>query len=112
MIIAVIGAAYAIFVITTNVSIPCVFRLITGLKCPGCGMTRMCIALLRLDFVTAFKANPAAFCLIPLMAITVGRMIFVYIKYDRRREKITRASVYFMIVVLVAFGVVRNILHL
>ena len=33
--------------------IPCMFHQITGLYCPGCGVSRMCLALFRLDFVSA-----------------------------------------------------------
>ncbi|MBQ6946428.1 MAG: DUF2752 domain-containing protein [Clostridia bacterium] len=43
--------------------IPCPFRFVTGLflpdaiNCPGCGMTRAWLALLRLDIVQAFKMH-------------------------------------------------------
>lgn len=105
-----IGVCYALFVFLTGWSIPCVFNLITGLKCPGCGVTKMCLSLIRLDIGAAFKANPAILLLSPLMAFTAGRMLYVYIKYDRHRETFTQISVYFMLVVLVLFGILRNIL--
>lgn len=104
------GACYALFVILTGWSVPCVFNLVTGLKCPGCGVTKMCLSLIRFDIVAAFKANPAILCLSPIMAFTAGRMLYVYIRYDRRRETFTQISVYFMLVVLVVFGILRNIL--
>jgi hypothetical protein len=104
------GVCYALFVFLTGWSIPCVFNLITGLKCPGCGVTKMCLSLIRLDIGAAFKANPAILLLSPLMAFTAGRMLYVYIKYDRHRETFTQISVYFMLVVLVLFGILRNIL--
>ena len=104
------GVCYALFVFLTDWSIPCVFNLITGLKCPGCGVTKMCLSLIRLDIGAAFKANPAILLLSPLMAFTAGRMLYVYIKYDRHRETFTQISVYFMLVVLVLFGILRNIL--
>ena len=31
------GCAYAAFYRITGIGIPCLFRLITGFKCPGCG---------------------------------------------------------------------------
>ena len=37
---------------------PCPFHSITGLKCPGCGMTRACIALARGDIHGALHYNP------------------------------------------------------
>lgn len=41
----------------------CILKLITGIPCPGCGMTRACISILRFDFVQAFKYNPLVFIL-------------------------------------------------
>ncbi|MBR4909861.1 MAG: DUF2752 domain-containing protein [Clostridia bacterium] len=110
LILIAVGIIYALFVIVTQKSIPCVFNLITGLKCPGCGVTRMCVSIIKLDFYAAFRANPAIFCLLPLMALTAGRMIYVYVKYNRRRERLTQISMYFMVAVLVVFGVLRNII--
>ena len=110
LILLAIGALYALFIHLTHWWIPCVFRFITGFKCPGCGVTGLCVALLRLDFAAAFRANPAIFCLLPLMALTAARMIYLYIRYDKRRDKFTQIAVYFMIGVLLIFGVLRNIL--
>ena len=110
LVVIAIGAIYALFVTLTGIAIPCVFRLITGFQCPGCGVTRMCLALLRLDFATAFYSNPAVFCLLPLMVFTAGRMLYVYIRYDRKREKLTQILLYVMIVILLIFAVLRNIL--
>lgn len=109
LILLSVGALYALFVTLTHKGIPCVFRLATGLECPGCGVSRMCLALIKFDFVTAFRANAAVFCLLPLMAATAGRLIFVYIKYGTLRDKISEIAIWVMIAVLLVFGVLRNI---
>ena len=41
----------------------CPVRLLTGISCPGCGMTRALGALLRLDFSLAFEMHPLVFLL-------------------------------------------------
>ena len=47
----------------------CPFALITGMACPGCGMTRAASSLVRGDFSTALGYHP----LVPLIAVlTVG----------------------------------------
>jgi hypothetical protein len=38
--------------------LPCPFLRVTGLPCPGCGMTRSCLALLRGDFHAVWHFNP------------------------------------------------------
>jgi hypothetical protein len=51
--------------------IPCPFRLATDLECPGCGMTRSCLSLVRGDFAAAWHLNPFSFLLVGL-AVAVG----------------------------------------
>ena len=58
LLMVAVGAGYALWVNLTHLSIPCPFHAITGLQCPGCGVTRMCLALLRLDVSGAWSANP------------------------------------------------------
>jgi hypothetical protein len=45
----------------------CPFKALTGLPCPGCGMTHAFLALGRLDPAGAWAANPLVF---PLAALT------------------------------------------
>lgn len=51
-------------------SIPCPIRFLTGVSCPGCGMTRAALSLLRLDFSAAFHYHPLVFVLLPV-AVTL-----------------------------------------
>lgn len=37
---------------------PCPLLKVTGLPCPGCGMTRSCLALLRGDWLESWRMNP------------------------------------------------------
>lgn len=46
----------------------CPLRFFTGICCPGCGMTRALIALLRLDFSLALEMHPLVL-LIPIAVI-------------------------------------------
>ncbi len=50
--------------------IPCVFRHFFGLYCPGCGMTRAALSVLRLDFLSALYYNPLVFSL-PYIALYI-----------------------------------------
>lgn len=35
--------------------VPCLIKALTGITCPGCGMTRAYVSLLHLDFAGAFR---------------------------------------------------------
>lgn len=46
----------------------CPLRFFTGICCLGCGMSRATMALLRLDFATAFEMHPLVFAM-PVVVI-------------------------------------------
>lgn len=46
--------------------IPCIFHSVTDIPCPGCGMTRACVALVQGKFGTAWDYHPFSFFLIGL----------------------------------------------
>lgn len=49
--------------------IVCPSRFLTGIPCPGCGMTRAFLALLRGDFAAAAHRNILAFPLFAFLAV-------------------------------------------
>lgn len=109
-VVTVLGVLYALFMKLTGFGIPCVFRLVTGLKCPGCGVSRMCLALLELDFKAAFAANPAVFLMIvPGAAVAVSLGVGYIREGTVRPDRFASVTLWVMIAVLVAFGVLRNI---
>ena len=89
-------------------SIPCLFHEITGLYCPGCGITRLLFSLLQLDFLNAFKSNPLIFVLIVLY---IGYLLLkIVLKITKNKEiTIPNYVYYILLVIVILFGVVRNI---
>lgn len=61
------GALYLVWLRLGGPGIPCPFHLVTGLLCPGCGVTTMLVALSRLDLRAAFTANAFLLCTLPLL---------------------------------------------
>ena len=51
--------------------LPCIFKGVTGIPCPGCGMTRACLAILQGEFSTAWRYHPFSFQLIGLIILIV-----------------------------------------
>lgn len=104
------GVFYGILIMNTGFAIPCLFRLLTGLKCPGCGVTSMCLALMRFNFHKAFISNEMLFVLLPALLFVFIKYIFVYIKTGIK--KLDRAQSFILnlsLVMLILFGVIRNL---
>ena len=103
------GLIYLVLVRVTGWRIPCVFYELSGKYCPGCGITRMCVALARLDIKGAAGHNLLAFCLLPFaLWLGVSRAI-EYIKTGTLRERRWERIVWVaMFLLFVAFAVMRN----
>lgn len=104
------GLVYALFVRVTGFGIPCIFHVVTGFDCPSCGVTRMCLSLLRLDFAAAYRYNAAILVLSPLGIAVAARQAWLYVKTGHPKlSKIEMGIISFLIVALLVFGVWRNI---
>lgn len=65
LLLLLVGGALVFWVIMRW---PCVFRTVTGVPCPGCGLSRAWLAALRLDFGAAFGYHPM-FWSIPVLVL-------------------------------------------
>ncbi len=52
-----------LFLFLFSVGITCPIKFVTGISCPGCGMSRACFAALRGEFAAAFAYHPLWFLL-------------------------------------------------
>lgn len=96
----------------TGFYIPCIFHEITGLDCPGCGITRCLFHLINLNFLDAFKVNPLVFIYLPFIIAYYLYQSYLYI-YDKKDKILVKIPKYFMYIVLVItilYGVLRNII--
>ena len=105
-----IGLAYALFCLWTGLAVPCPVRAVTGLLCPGCGVTRMCLALLRLDFPGAWAANPGLLLLLPPLALLLGRLGLRYVKTGSTRlGRGENILIWSMVSAMLLYAVLRNL---
>lgn len=72
-----------------NGPVICPFRLMTGLPCPGCGLTRSWIALAHGDPGTAFARHAFGPVLFALAIIAVATTVY---SLARRREPVDLAA--------------------
>lgn len=94
-----------------GIVIPCVFHELTGLYCPGCGVTRMIFSLLKLDFYQAFRYNNLIFLFIPFILVCVIDFIIKKLnnKSDYLYQKTSDKVWIILLVITLLFGVLRNI---
>ena len=79
----------------TITGIGCPIRWFTGISCPGCGMSRAFISLLRLDFAAAFRYHPMIYPL-PIFI----PYYFLGSEKTPRRRKLKK---FFLAVVIIMF---------
>ena len=108
MILFLVLAIYHLLSHVFNFGIPCIFYKITGLYCPGCGVTRMLFSLIDLDFYQAFRYNPLVFILLMLYIIyfvikSIAKLVF------KKNLKIPPIILNIIIILLILYGILRNI---
>ncbi len=66
--VAAMGIYLALFGVSQDglTLVPCPFFAMTGIGCPGCGMTRACLALTQGDLSAAWRFHPFSFLLVGL----------------------------------------------
>ena len=105
------GLGYALWVRLTGLAVPCLFWTVTGWLCPGCGVTRLCLALLRWDWAAAWAANPALLLMLPVLAALGVRMAVRYVRAGSAiGPKWENALLWVMTALLIVWGAVRNFL--
>ena len=109
VIVLLCGAAYALFVYFTGWGIPCPINLITGLECPACGVSRMLMAMIRFDFISAFYYNPFLFVTSPVLLFCIVYPDIAYIKTGSVEIGRMKIVLWLEVVAALAFGVMRNL---
>lgn len=104
----VILVVYGLLFIVTGYGIPCPIHKLTGLYCPGCGISRMLLSLVRFDLYQSFRYNPLAFIYLVLFGIYTLVNLFYYIK-NKSIIKLNNYVYIFILISLIAFGILRNI---
>lgn len=111
IIILVIVDILFVILFVLKIEIPCMFKSILGISCPGCGMTRAINEIIHLRFINAFKFNILS---IPL--VIIGSFSFFVIIYDIIKNSdifiqfINKAftKFWYIFIILIVFSMVIN----
>ena len=82
----------------------CPIHAVTGLYCPGCGMTRALLSVLRLDPATAVQQNALLLVVLPLLIMSAIRSSRANTWLQAHQRPLIVATA----IVTVAFTVARN----
>ena len=89
----------------------CVFRELTGLRCPGCGNTNAVLAVLRGDFIGAANCNIMFYPEVISAAAFIIYLSYLYVSGKRASKHASAAAAAAVLAVLV-WGIVRNIINI
>lgn len=105
VLIVSVATLYAVDPTRYRITPPCPYLALTGLACPGCGLTRAAHFLLHGDITRAFAFNPWAFFSTPALAAFALLPSFT----DPVRTVRARTGIsWVMLVVTVVFWIWRN----
>ena len=109
--IAAVGALYLYNHNPYSYPLPCLFYLITGFYCPGCGAGRACYSILHLQLTDAFCYNPLMVILLPWICLyIVARVIDWMITGGNHIDgKISVKLLVWILIFIFIYGILRNI---
>jgi hypothetical protein len=87
----------------------CIFKVITGLQCPGCGGLRGTHEIMHLNFTEAFSYNPLVFISTPVIIYVI--IYFALSLFGIKMPKLTLTPVLATLisVIVLLFWIYRNL---
>jgi hypothetical protein len=104
-----IGSSYLLVVLYTGWGIPCPVYAVTGLQCPACGVSRMILALLRMDFVTAWRMNPYLLLNAPIILVSLLATDIRFVRTGEGMHGAVKILLWIELAMALSFGVLRNV---
>ena len=113
-----IGILVIIAFFSTPAEIPlvkfyaCPFHKLTGYDCPGCGMTRACMAILHGDFLLSFRFNAGGLFVVIFAALRIVKRLCELILRRSPALHVSWTIPASIAIAIILYGLARLILEL
>lgn len=108
--IIILGCIYLFIFLTFDVGIPCIFNKLTGLQCPGCGMTHAIAELWNGNVKEALNYNALCISILPAVCMY---LLYRAVRYVTGKKEGFYIWEYVLLILLflvtAGYGVMRNI---
>ena len=91
-----------------HIGIPCIFYKLTGLYCPGCGITRAFFSLMQLDFKRAIHNNLLIIIVVPFLLYYLIIKLKNWITFKKIDNIYPNFLWYILVAITIIFGILRN----
>jgi hypothetical protein len=93
---------------TSGLFPPCTFHYLTGLYCPGCGSGRALYQLMHGNLAAAFRLNPLAVSLLPVLVYLAAADRGVTV-WGRKLSVPAPGWSWVLAATVIVYGIVRNL---
>ena len=90
--------------------VTCPLHDIFKIYCPLCGGSRAILSLLRFDFATAFRVNPAVLLSLPVLLFYYVKSLTVFVRGGCFSFRVPRKWTVALLILFAAFFLLRNVL--
>lgn len=104
-----LGMGDLLLLALTGHGIPCLFHLLTGYLCPGCGMTHALLSLCQGNVAQALSENALCLSVFPVLC---GYLVYRLITGERDEDTFHGWEIALLLVLLIVtlgYGVLRNL---
>jgi hypothetical protein len=84
----------------------CPFKKLTGIDCPGCGLQRSFVALLKGDIGTSLKFYPAT---LPIMALMIFTLL--HLKLEFKNGALIIKGMYILATAIILISYIYKVYH-
>lgn len=96
-----------------NITIPCLFKKLSHIPCPGCGLTRSFLSIFKLDLLSCLKYNLLGLPLfLFFLLINIFLIIDIIKNKNLTKNLITKLFTHYqIIIILLIISELLNIYH-